>query len=328
MEQQEKQLLDAQSNWTTLNAEFTKERILALELRGQVKHTIFQEKFLTFTRLQQLQKIKETKSYRGLPTVDEQSGEVKYINTFREYCESVNLSVAVVDEALANLRDLGEDLYQSSVKLGLTAREMRRLRKLPDETIIDIAKIDFSEDEDKSRLVEKLAEAEKMVEKLSDTIEEQAEQLAETVEKLDKKTEDYEAQSRVLENKDKNINRLSTDLAKRQRLIEKMTPDEVGGVLREEAAQLSYSAEVILRGNVRSAFKALTEHSQKTGVDHKQFMSGIIAEYMLILSELKQEFGISDTPSEDGLPEWARNLPEQVEIDDRTKAILDAEILG
>ena len=205
---------------------------------------------------------------------------------------------------------------------------MRRLRKLPDETIIDIAKIDFSEDEDKSRLVEKLAEAEKMVEKLSDTIEEQAEQLAETVEKLDKKTEDYEAQSRVLENKDKNINRLSTDLAKRQRLIEKMTPDEVGGVLREEAAQLSYSAEVILRGNVRSAFKALTEHSQKTGVDHKQFMSGIIAEYMLILSELKQEFGISDTPSEDGLPEWARNLPEQVEIDDRTKAILDAEILG
>ena len=307
MEQQEKQLLDAQSNWTTLNAEFTKERILALELRGQVKHTIFQEKFLTFTRLQQLQKIKETKSYRGLPTVDEQSGEVKYINTFREYCESVNLSVAVVDEALANLRDLGEDLYQSSVKLGLTAREMRRLRKLPDETIIDIAKIDFSEDEDKSRLVEKLAEAEKMIEKLSDTIEEQAEQLAETVEKLDKKTEDYEAQSRVLENKDKHINRISTDLAKRQRLIEEMTPDEIGEELRTEVDAIAYSIKASLIARLKPAFEQLEEHQNKTGVNHQQFMTGLIADLKCELSQIQTYFKLNNVADGDNTPEWARN---------------------
>ena len=328
MEQQEKQLLDAQSNWTTLNAEFTKERILALELRGQVKHTIFQEKFLTFTRLQQLQKIKETKSYRGLPTVDEQSGEVKYINTFREYCESVNLSVAVVDEALANLRDLGEDLYQSSVKLGLTAREMRRLRKLPDETIIDIAKIDFSEDEDKSRLVEKLAEAEKMVEKLSDTIEEQAEELNEAKQQLEETRENYYAQERFIQNKNDHIDRISSDLAKAQRLIETMTPDEEGAKLREEATTLSYQAEAILRGKVYAAFKALTEHSERTGIDHKQFMSGMLAEYQLILSELKTEFQINDTPSDSDLPEWAKEGYNGVELDERMNSILDAEILG
>lgn len=328
MEQQEKQLLDAQSNWTTLNAEFTKERILALELRGQVKHTIFQEKFLTFTRLQQLQKIKETKSYRGLPTVDEQSGEVKYINTFREYCESVNLSVAVVDEALANLRDLGEDLYQSSVKLGLTAREMRRLRKLPDETIIDIAKIDFSEDEDKSRLVEKLAEAEKMVEKLSDTIEEQAEELNEAKQQLEETRENYYAQERFIQNKNDHIDRISSDLAKAQRLIETMTPDEEGAKLREEATTLSYQAEAILRGKVYAAFKALTEHSERTGIAHKQFMSGMLAEYQLILSELKTEFQINDTPSDSDLPEWAKEGYNGVELDERMNSILDAEILG
>ena len=63
-------------------------------------------------------------------------------------------------------------------------------------------------------------------------------------------------------------------------------------------------------------------------MDHKQFMSGVLAEYQLILSELKERFGLDDTPSGEALPEWARDLLEEVEIDDRMKAILDAEILG
>jgi hypothetical protein len=40
-------------------------------------------------------------------------------------------------------------------------------------------------------------------------------------------------------------------------------------------------------------------------VDHKQFMSGVLAEYQLILSELKERFRLDDTPSGEALPEWA-----------------------
>ncbi|MDD6909905.1 hypothetical protein [Actinobacillus minor] len=306
-----------------------KEQILAIELRGQVKQVIFQEKFLTFQRLQQLKQIKESKGYRNLPIVDDNTGEIKRINTFKEYCDSINLSISTVDNELLNLSVLGEELYQASVKLGLTSREMRRLRTLPDETIIDIRKIDFSEDEDKSRLVEKLAEAEKMVEKLSDTIEEQAETLKETTQKLEESQQNYEALSRVNENKDKRLNELDKQLAKKTLLIETQTPEELGGRLREEVTVISYQAETILRGAVYQGFKALEQHSKEHGIDHKQFMSGILAEYQLILSQLKETFMINDEPTGDDLPEWAReDYKGDNEIDERMQTILDAEILG
>lgn len=76
--------------------------------------------------------------------------------------------------------------------------------------------------------------------------------------------------------------------------------------LRKEAAAISYKAEAVLRGQVFQTFEALTDHTESTGIDHKQFMSSVLAEYQLILSELKERFGLDDTPSGEALPEWAR----------------------
>ncbi|MCT8722024.1 hypothetical protein KZ383_11305, partial [Glaesserella parasuis] len=93
---------------------------------------------------------------------------------------------------------------------------------------------------------------------------------------------------------------------KKQKLIETQTPEQRGGVLREETAGISYKAEAILRGQVFQAFEALAKHSEETGIDHRQFMSGVLAEYQLILSELQQHFQLDDSPSGSNLPEWAR----------------------
>lgn len=135
-----------------------------------------------------------------------------------------------------------------------------------------------------------------------------------------------EAMGKVLANKDDKINRLDMDLAKKQKLIETQSPEERGGALREEVAAISYKAEAILRGQVFQAFEALEAHSQETGIDHKQFMSGVLAEYQLILSELKFRFQINDTPSDDDLPEWARaDSPwaDNPKLDPNVAAILD-----
>ncbi len=123
---------------------------------------------------------------------------------------------------------------------------------------------------------------------------------------LRKAKEEKEALGKVLANKDERINRLDVELEKKQKLIETQTPEQRGGLLREETAAISYSAEAILRGKVFQAFEALEKHSEETGVDHKQFMSGVLAEYQLILSELKERFGVDDEPTGDDLPEWAR----------------------
>ncbi|MDO9887034.1 hypothetical protein Q7439_05350 [Glaesserella parasuis] len=307
-----------------------KEQILAIELRGQVKQVIFQEKFLTFQRLQQLKQIKESKGYRNLPIVDDNTGEIKRINTFKEYCDSINLSISTVDNELLNLSVLGEELYQASVKLGLTSREMRRLRTLPDETIIDIRKIDFSEDEDKSRLVEKLAEAEKMVEKLSDTIEEQAETLKETTQKLEESQQNYEALSRVNENKDKRINQLDLDLQKSKQLIKTATPDELGAILREKASLIAYGIQAQIIAQLRPAFDELEKHSNETNIDHRQFMGGIIGQLYVEINEIQSYFNLNEFADGNNLLDWERGIfkKEDNEIDERMQAILDAEILG
>lgn len=199
---------------------------------------------------------------------------------------------------------------------------MRRLIKLPTEAITEISKQDYSEDDDKTRLLATLSEYEL-------TIEKQAEALKETTQKLEESQQNYEALSRVNENKDKRINSLDLELQKSKNFIETATPDELGGELREKVAAISYKAEVILRSQVYQGFKALMQHSAETGMDHKQFMSGVLAEYQLILSELKDQFCIDDTPSGSYLPEWARDdYKGDYEIDERIQGILNAEILG
>lgn len=307
MEQQEALLLEAQSVLSKIENDFNREKAEAHILLGRVEAFNFAKRFLEFGELKTIEKIKEKKAYKGLLVIDKNTGEEKRISTFKEFCQHLGISYETVNNHLNYLRDLGEPLYKESLRLGVSDREMRRLRKLPDETLIDIAKIDFSEDEDKSRLVEKLAEAEKMIEKLSDTIEEQVEQLADTVQKLDKKTEDYEAQSRVLENKDKHINRISTDLAKRQRLIEEMTPDEIGEELRTEVDAIAYSIKASLIARLKPAFEQLEEHQNKTGVNHQQFMTGLIADLKCELSQIQTYFKLNNVADGDNTPEWARN---------------------
>ena len=220
------------------------------------------------------------------------------------------------------LQNLGEPLYKESQRLGVSNREMRRLIKLPTEAITEISKQDYSEDDDKTRLLATLSEYEL-------TIEKQAETLKETTQKLEESQQNYEALSRVNENKDKRLNELDKQLAKKTLLIETQTPEDLGGRLREEVTIISYQAETILRGAVYQGFKALEQHSKEHGIDHKQFMSGILAEYQLILSQLKETFMINDEPTGDDLPEWAReDYKGDNEIDEGMQTILDAEILG
>ncbi|MDP8080221.1 hypothetical protein [Phocoenobacter skyensis] len=126
---------------------------------------------------------------------------------------------------------------------------------------------------------------------------------------LRKAKEEKEALGKVLANKDEKINRLDIELEKKTKLIDTQTPEQRGGLLREETASISYKAEAILRRQVFQAFENLEKHTEETGVDHKQFMSGVLAEYQLILSELKERFGVDNEPTGDDLPEWARGEP-------------------
>ncbi|MDO9759784.1 hypothetical protein Q7542_01515 [Glaesserella parasuis] len=267
----------------------------AHEAMGMLKAFNFVGKLLTVGSLKILADIKETKKYKGLVTYVD--GKLLTVGSWEQYVTACGLGVKKVDEDLRNLTVFGEDFLETSQRLGLGYREMRKLRQLPEDARAEIVEADYSEATDKEELIEKI----------EDLTAKHAKEKAELEAKLKRKSDDYDAQAKVLANKNAQIDRLDTELAKKTKAIETQTPDQRGGLLREETTQISYKAEAILRGQVWQAFEALAKHSEETGIDHRQFMSGVLAEYQLILSELQQHFQLDDSPSGSDLPEWARD---------------------
>lgn len=291
----------------------TQDKAQAYELVGMLKAFDFTKKVTTVGTLKILAEIKEAKQYKGLELLDKDKNP-RHVGTWSEFCEVLGYSVNKIDEDLQNLSKFGEDFLETSQRLGLGYREMRKLRQLPEEARAEIVDADYSDTTDKEELIEKIEDLTAQHAKEKEALQAQ----------LKRKSDDYEAQAKVLATKNERINHLDLELAKKTKAIETQTPEQRGGVLREEAAAISYKAEAVLRGQVFQAFEALTAHTEATGIDHKQFMSGVLAEYQLILSELKERFGLDDMPSGEALPEWAReDYQPDGKLDESVTSILD-----
>ena len=284
----------------------------AHEAMGMVRAFGFVNKLLTVGTLKVMREVKEAKKYKGLVTYID--GELTTVGSWEEFCKACGLTRQKVDEDLQNLSKFGEEFLETSQRLGLGYREMRKLRQLPEEARAEIVDADYSDTTDKEELIEKIEDLTAQHAKEKEALQAQ----------LKRKSDDYEAQAKVLATKNERINHLDLELAKKTKAIETQTPEQRGGVLREEAAAISYKAEAVLRGQVFQAFEALTAHTEATGIDHKQFMSGVLAEYQLILSELKERFGLEDAPSGEALPEWAReDYQPDGKLDESVTSILD-----
>ena len=291
----------------------TAEMADAYEMLGMIKMSDFHRKLTTCQHIKVLAEFKEAKKYKGLEMLDI-SGNRRQVSTWDDFCSALGFSRQKIDEDISNLYKLGEDFLETSQRLGLGYREMRKLRQLPEEARAEIVDADYSDTTDKEELIEKIEDLTAQHAKEKEALQAQ----------LKRKSDDYEAQAKVLATKNERINHLDLELAKKTKAIETQTPDQRGGVLREEAAAISYKAEAVLRGQVFQAFEALTAHTEATGIDHKQFMSGVLAEYQLILSELKERFGLDDTPSGEALPEWAReDYQPDGKLDESVTSILD-----
>lgn len=244
----------------------------------------------------------------------DKDGQPATVANFEDFCTACGFSPRKVYEDLQNLNYFGEEFMETSQRLGLGYREMRKLRQLPEEARAEIVDADYSDTTDKEELIEKIEDLTAQHAKEKEALQAQ----------LKRKSDDYEAQAKVLTTKNDRINHLDLELAKKTKAIETQTPEQRGDVLREEAAEISYKAEAVLRGQVWTPFEALTAHTEATGIDHKQFMSGVLTEYQLILSELKERFGLDDTPSGEALPEWAReDYQPDGKLDESVTSILD-----
>ncbi|RDE94856.1 hypothetical protein DPW03_09040 [Aggregatibacter aphrophilus] len=294
--------------------QMTQDKAQAHELIGMIKAFDFTQKLVTVTTLKAINEIKQSKQYKGLDIYNPQ-GKLVTVTTFREFCEALGFSVEKIDQDLLNLNTLGESFLETSQRLGLGYRDLRKLRKLPEDARAEIVDAEFSESADKEELLEKIEELTAKHAQEKQILEGQ----------LKQSHANYEAQSKVLKNKNDRINQLDIELEKKKNHINTLNPDEKGGLLRKETSQLVYNAEAILRGQVWKAFETLDSHTQESGIDHKQFMVGTLAEIELVLNELRTAFNLPRLADGDNRPEWARESFEGKDYSAEFNAIKNGE---
>ncbi|MFP4678815.1 hypothetical protein ABWH58_10855, partial [Pasteurella multocida] len=181
--------------------QMTQDLAEAHEAMGMIKAFSFVEKLLTVGTLKILRELKISKKYKGLSYID-QDGKVLTVGSWEQYCKACGLSVNKVDEDLQNLNAFGENFLEESQRLGLGYRDLRKLRKLPEEARAEIVEADYSETADKEDLIEKIEELTVKHAKEKESLEAQ----------LKTAKDNYTAQARVLDNKNKRIDQLDAEL--------------------------------------------------------------------------------------------------------------------
>ena len=307
-------LAQQQETQALVAKQITQDKAQAYEMLGMVKMSDFTRKLVTVSHIKVLAEFKESKKYKGLD-IQDINGNWLHVTKWEEFCNALGYSREKIDTDILNLSTFGETFLETSQRLGLGYRDLRKLRKLPEDARAEIVDAEFSESADKEELLEKIEELTAKHAQEKQILEGQ----------LKQSHANYEAQSKVLKNKNDRINQLDIELEKKKNHINTLSPDEKGGLLRKETSQLVYNAEAILRGQVWKAFETLDSRTQESGIDHKQFMVGTLAEIELVLNELRTAFNLPRLADGDNRPEWAREGFEGKDYDAEFNAILNGE---
>lgn len=179
----------------------SEQQIQLSEKVGALKATNFIKKLVTVTEIKLIAEIKETKQYKGLTIIDPMGLPVT-VTTFQEFCQALGHSYEKVNQDLQNLSAFGEDFLETSQRMGLGYRDLRKLRQLPAEEQQLIINGEAVKTEDKESLID-------MIEEMA---VKHAKEKADRDEQIKQLQADNLAKDSVLANKDKKINELDKKL--------------------------------------------------------------------------------------------------------------------
>lgn len=179
----------------------SEQQIQLSEKVGALKATNFIKKLVTVTEIKLIAEIKETKQYKGLTIIDP-TGLPVTVTTFQEFCQALGHSYEKVNQDLQNLSAFGEDFLETSQRMGLGYRDLRKLRQLPAEEQQLIINGEAVKTEDKESLID-------MIEEMA---VKHAKEKADRDEQIKQLQADNLAKDSVLANKDKKINELDKKL--------------------------------------------------------------------------------------------------------------------
>jgi hypothetical protein len=112
------------------------ERDTLNQIIGQVQMGRALSKFADVVSLTKLAHIKETRMYKALAGkkgVDREGNEIADVGTWEGFCLALGTSKTKVDEDILNLKTFGQEAMADLSRIGAGYRELRQLRKLPDD---------------------------------------------------------------------------------------------------------------------------------------------------------------------------------------------------
>lgn len=289
--------LEATQNlMATVSGQMNDERDLLNQLLGQAQMADAFAQFSLTVRTSKLAFVKENKLYRALKGKKTPDGQ-EFLGTWDEFCRLLGKSSQHIDEELLNLRVLGEEALESMSRMGIGYRELRQFRRLPEDQ--KSALIEVAKEGDKTALLdlaeEMIAKHAREKEELTTDLEISRQMLAEKKEELGTmRNEKEELKSRL-------VRRSATE-----------TPDEEGVALETEVTGFK-SGVLSAFFDLKSGFNALTEHTERTGINHTGMMAGLLDDLQAQFEELRQEFNLPEARETSAIPDWVKEAQQEDE---------------
>lgn len=269
------------------------------QLLGQVQMADAFAKFSVTVTTSKLDFVKENKLYRALKGKKSRNGYDFLKGTWEEFCGLLGISCEKADLDIANLHTFGEEALESMSRMGIGYRELRRFRKLPEDSRTALTEV--AKEGDKESL---LALAEELIGRQN--------REKETLEKqLINKAADLDASRRRVSELKASRDELEDRLCGER--FKPVSDNELAERTRLEATSVSSRIVRELMGALQSAFTELEKDRADRHVDHSGFMAGLISEIRGELDNIITRFGIPDLVAEYTPPAWLNEHPAKTE---------------
>ncbi|MDE5681099.1 MAG: hypothetical protein K2I05_01985 [Mailhella sp.] len=180
-----------------IDKETTSNTASILEIVGMFKAHKISEQFNKTLRTIKLREIKELKEYKGLTLLDI-NGQAVTVNSWEEFCKALGTSSKSVDRDIQNLNTFGQEFMQLSESIGLSYRELRRMRQnmqnpmLSEQEKLALEEAKGKDPQEMLTLLEDLQDKQAVLEEKINNLEEENSAKAELIAKKTKQNEKLE----------------------------------------------------------------------------------------------------------------------------------------
>lgn len=285
------------------------EQIQLSEKLGAIKATNFIKKLVTVTEIKLIAEIKETKQYKGLKVIND-FGKVVTVTTWDHFCKHIGMSCEKVDEDIRNLGMFGEDFLETSQRIGLGYRDLRKLRKLNDAEREIVINGEAVKTEDRESLIDLIEEMSAKHSRDKETLNKQVKDL----------TADNEAKDLIIKNKNEKVTKLDVELTKLNSPaeIKKRTESEPQRLTEKALEEMNkacltmHNDTVRFTNHINSIVDAINEHQL---YDIQERLEANVVALFQQIAQTSVDLGIQIDFQAMVNPSWMSVAPSELEAE-------------